>query len=47
MTVETRTVKGLLGKKLGMTQGWDAGQQACSRSQLLRLARMSSLKSRI
>ena len=23
MTVETRTVKGLLGKKLGMTQGWD------------------------
>ena len=24
MTVNTRTVKGLLGKKLGMTQGWDA-----------------------
>jgi large subunit ribosomal protein L3 len=24
MTVNTRNVKGLLGKKLGMTQGWDA-----------------------
>ena len=23
MTAETKTVKGLLGKKLGMTQGWD------------------------
>jgi large subunit ribosomal protein L3 len=23
MTTETKTVKGLLGKKLGMTQGWD------------------------
>ncbi len=27
MTTETRTVKGLLGKKLGMTQGWDANNK--------------------
>ncbi|MEY2825644.1 MAG: ribosomal protein [Actinomycetota bacterium] len=27
MTTELRTVKGLLGKKLGMTQGWDANNK--------------------
>lgn len=27
MAVETRNVKGLLGKKLGMTQGWDANNK--------------------
>jgi large subunit ribosomal protein L3 len=27
MTVEIRNVKGLLGKKLGMTQGWDANNK--------------------
>jgi large subunit ribosomal protein L3 len=27
MTVEIRNVKGLLGKKLGMTQGWDANNR--------------------
>ena len=27
MTTETRTVKGLLGKKLGMTQAWDANNK--------------------
>jgi large subunit ribosomal protein L3 len=27
MTTETRTVKGLLGTKLGMTQAWDANNK--------------------